>query len=257
MGDKPSPKSKTHNSSIEKTEDLQVLLKNLTGNAAMVSGGNWSVLVQSLKDENVCSVNNTKMQSASLIKLYIMGAVYERYNELSVQAPCIEDLLYSMITASDNSAANILVKLLGKGSDACGRKAITAYCKLNGYSYTKMERMLLAPAADGDNYTSVSDCALFLQRVFNGKLPHSDKMLSLLRQQKITAKIPSGVPDGVAVANKTGELDSVQNDAAIVFSVNPYILCIMAENLKSVSSSVRSIIKISEAVYSYQAAISC
>lgn len=257
MCNKSSHKSKIHHSSTEKAEDLQILLKNLTDNAAMVSGGNWSALVQPLKDKNIFSVNNTKMQAASLIKLYIMGAVYERCDELSVQAPCIEDMLYSMITVSDNSAANILVKLLGKGSDACGRKAVTEYCKRNGYSHTKMERMLLSSAVNGDNYTSAADCALFLQRVYDGKLPHSDNMLSLLRQQKIKTKIPSGVPDGTAVANKTGELDSVQNDAAIVFSVNPYILCIMSENLKSAGSAVQSIIRISDAVYSYQAAISC
>lgn len=257
MCNKSSHKSKVHYNSTEKAEDLQLLLNNLTDKASMVSGGNWSALVQPLKGENIFSVNNKKMQAASLIKLYIMGAVYERCSELSMQSSCIEDMLYSMITVSDNSAANILINLLGNGSDACGRISVTDYCKRNGYSHTKMERMLLSSAVAGDNYSSVSDCALFLQRVYNGDLPHSEKMLSLLNQQKITTKIPSGIPNGIAVANKTGELDSVQNDAAIVFSVNPYILCIMSENLKSASSAVQSIVRISEAVYSYQAAISC
>ena len=42
---------------------------------------------------------------------------------------------------------------------------------------------------------------------------------------------PSGVPEEIETANKTGELDNVDNDAAIVWSPSgTYILCIVSAN---------------------------
>ena len=73
-------------------------------------------------------------------------------------------------------------------------------------------------------------------------------MLSLLKQQTRTSKIPAGVPYGIETANKTGELDYVQNDAAIVFAETPYILCVMSENVGA-GSAVSSIVNLSSDVY--------
>ena len=62
------------------------------------------------------------MQAASLIKLYIMGAVYENFNALSSQygADYLNSNLYPMITVSDNDAANELVRCLGDGNESQG-----------------------------------------------------------------------------------------------------------------------------------------
>ena len=46
----------------------------------------------------------------------------------------------------------------------------------------------------------------------------SERILEALRDQQRTSKIPAGVPKEVETANKTGELDNVDNDAAIVWS---------------------------------------
>ena len=65
-------------------------------------------------------------------------------------------------------------------------------------------------------------------------------------------KIPAGLPDGVTVANKTGELDRVENDAAVVLTENsPYILCVMSENLGDTASARQAIVSISSEVYNY------
>ena len=55
----------------------------------------------------------------------------------------------------------------------------------------------------------------------------------LLLGQTRRTKIPAGVPSGVKVANKTGELAAVQNDVAIVFGTHPYVLAVMSSDISS------------------------
>lgn len=215
------------------------------------AGENWSAAVVNLNTEDGCTVNNQSMQAASLIKLFIMGAVYDSYDSLTAAygEDQIQSLLSDMITVSDNTAANTLTNYLGNGDDATGRGVVNEYCASNSYESTNMGRMLLAPADNGDNLTSVSDCAEFLRKVYKGELPHAEEMLGFLKNQQRTHKIPAGLPEGVESANKTGELDTVENDAAIVFADTPYILCIMSENLSDVGAAQSNIAGISSDMY--------
>ena len=215
------------------------------------AGENWSAAVVDLNTEDSCTVNNQSMQAASLIKLFIMGAVYDRYDSLTAAygEAQIQSLLSDMITVSDNAAANTLTNYLGDGDDAAGRMEVNEYCASNSYESTTMGRMLLAPADNGDNLTSVSDCAEFLRKLYKNELPHAEKMLGFLKNQQRTHKIPAGLPEGVESANKTGELDTVENDAAIVFADTPYILCIMSENLSDVGTAQNNIAGISADMY--------
>ena len=215
------------------------------------AGENWSAAVVNLSTEDSCTVNNQAMQAASLIKLFIMGAVYDRYDSLTAAygEEQIQSLLSDMITVSDNTAANTLTNYLGDGDDATGRGAVNEYCASNNYESTTMGRMLLAPADNGDNLTSVSDCAEFLRKVYKNEIPHAEEMLDFLKNQQRTHKIPAGLPEGVESANKTGELDTVENDAAIVFADTPYILCIMSENLSDAGAAQNNIAGISADMY--------
>lgn len=210
-------------------------------------GGTWSGTYIDLITGQSSSYNSAPMQSASLIKLFIMGAVYEKYDTYSAIEPNIDSWLYSMITVSDNTCANNLVNMLGSGNNEAGMSAVTSYCRQHGYSGTSMGRLLLAPAINGDNYTTTADCANFLASAYNGELPHSADMMNLLSQQTVTYKIPAGVP--VRTANKTGELESVQNDAAVVYADRPYVLCVMSENVPS-GAAISAIVDISSSMYS-------
>ena len=192
------------------------------------------------------------MVAASLIKLYIMGAVYDSYDTLTSAngQETVDSLLKSMITVSDNDAANSLTKMLGQGDGAAGRDVVNHYCIQNGYGETSMGRMLLETGTDRENYTSARDCGKFLENVYRGNLSHAQEMLSLLKQQERTGKIPAGIPEGVETANKTGELDSVENDAAIVFAgEKPYVLCILSGNLGSTSDARQKITRLSSEIY--------
>lgn len=237
------------------SDKLQSLLDEAKTSATSSCGGDWAIYAASLSSGEQGISNNSKMKAASLIKLFIMGAVYENYSSFSSQKSYVDNNLYSMITVSDNASANNLVNLLGYGNSAAGRDKVNSYCKSHGYSLTEMGRMLQDSNPTGDNYTSVSDCGKFLQSVYKGELDHSDDMLNLLKQQTRTTKIPAGVP-GVQTANKTGELygdygDYAENDAAIVFSNEPYVLVVMSNKSSSLGNAVGQIQGISKKVYNY------
>ena len=72
-------------------------------------------------------------------------------------------------------------------------------------------------------------------------------LLNSLRNQQRRGKIPAGVPAEIPTANKTGELDAVDNDAAIVWSPSgTYVLCIMSADA---GNRIPEIIKLSGMVY--------
>ena len=231
-------------------DDLQPQVEGLLESYKNQVGGKWAVYVEDLKTGGSMTVNDEKMQAASLIKLYIMGAVYENFDALSSKGNP-GDLLTKMITVSDNDAANELVKLLGSGDTSKGMMAVNSFCAKYGYSNTSMGRLLLADNAAADNYTSVKDCGKFLYHMYNNKFSHSSDMMELLLAQTRRSKIPAGIPDGVQVGNKTGELDDVQNDAAIVYAEKPYVVCIMAEGVSGTEGPVQAIASLSQVIYGY------
>ena len=233
---------------------LQTLLSGLgfpSGN------GTWSAYVCDLFDNTEGAVNEQKMQAASLIKLYIMGAVYENYDSLTGQygQSSVDSSLYSMITVSDNDAANTLVSYLGGGDSSAGMQAVNNYCDAKGYSNTHMGRLLLQSNQYDDNYTSVSDCGHFLKSIYEGKDKEGSveaSEFSLLAAQTRRNKIPAQMPSDVKVANKTGELSNVENDAGIIYdSLNDLVIVFMSENLTEAGSAQSTIASLSRQIYDY------
>lgn len=201
-------------------EKLQGVLSNL---ALPAGNGTWSVYVCDLVNNTEGAIQDARMQAASLIKLYIMGAVYENYDSIIAQygQSSVDSNLYSMITVSDNDAANTLVSYLGGGDSSAGMTVVNDFCSEKGYSSTHMGRLLLASNQYDDNYTSVSDCGHFLKEVYEGSKEsdaHAQAEFDLLAAQTRRNKIPAQMPAGVSIANKTGELSDVENDAGIIYN---------------------------------------
>ena len=204
------------------------------------------------------------MQAASLIKLFIMGAVYENYDSLSQQycSATLDSYLTPMITVSDNDAANSLVSCLGSGNSTAGMQKVNSFCQSHGYTNTSMGRLLLASNEFGDNYTSAYDCGKFLKEIYQicsgttqtPSLLHAEEMYSLLKQQQRTNKIPAALPEGVSVANKTGELSDVENDAGILYNAqggNDLVIVFLSQNLSSPGEAQNTIAQLSRSIYLY------
>lgn len=228
--------------------------------------GTWSVYVCNLAKNTEGSINDQQMQAASLIKLYIMGAVYEDYDSLSSKysRDQLDNALNSMITVSDNDAANTLVNYLGGGDDAAGMARVNKFCQDHGYTSTSMGRLLLADNSNGDNYTSAKDCGKFLKTIYqidkgtstdnNDTLAGAEYMYRLLKMQTRKNKIPAQMPSDVKVANKTGELDNVENDAGIIYDTAKgidLVVCFMSQDLNDTSAAQNTIAQDSRAIYGY------
>lgn len=108
--------------------------------------------------------------------------------------------------------------------------------------------------ADSSNHTFPEDCGRLLERIYEGTCVSEEaswEMLELLLQQEVVNKIPAGLPTGITAANKTGETQEVQHDAAIVFGEKTdYILCVMSSELDDSNEAVNLIQEISSVVYS-------
>ncbi len=228
------------------------------------SNGSWSVYICDLSGGSEATINDSPMQAASLIKLFIMGAVYENYDSLSQQygSATLDSYLTPMITVSDNDAANSLVSCLGSGDSTTGMQKVNSFCQSHGYTNTSMGRLLLASNEFGDNYTSAYDCGKFLKEIYQicsgttqtPSLLHAEEMYSLLKQQQRTNKIPAALPEGVSVANKTGELSDVENDAGILYNAqggNDLVIVFLSQNLSSPGEAQNTIAQLSRSIYLY------
>lgn len=233
---------------------LEDQLDDMLQQSKSAAGGRWSVYVKNLNSGIFTARDDTQMKAASLIKLFIMGAVYNQYETLTQVngKETVDRLLNVMITVSDNDAANQLIIMLGGGDSAAGRQIINEYCEEQNYSDTSMGRMLLEESPTGENYTSVGDCADFLETLYLKEFDYSEEMLGLLQSQQRRTKIPAEIPDGVIIANKTGELSGIENDVAIVFGdKNPYIICFMTDGLTESGTAVECIAEMSGKIYGF------
>ncbi len=228
-------------------------MKHILETAMSGYQGDWSLYFEDCAMGEVISINSHQVYSASLIKLFVAQTVYTRIAEGALtSSEKLENQLYKMITISDNDAWKALARVLGNGSYMTGMSSVTEVAKASGFSDTGQ---FMQGSRKNFNFTSVNDCGAYLHKILNGEIispEYSEKILNLLKQQQIRIKIPSGVPEGVAVANKTGELEYMQGDAAIVYAPSgTYILVIIGDSLENAGLAQAQIRELSSMVYSF------
>ena len=211
----------------------------------------WDVWLEDLRDGSSvrCTRNiaeDEPMISASIIKLFIMGAVYDRIEQGLIDENSVWSSLYSMITISDNYCANQLTTLLGEGSAEKGRKAVTDWAASIGCPDVRHNRLMLE--ANGmENYVTARSCAEILRRIYQGNCVSeyaSARMLSLLKQQAVNDRLPVGIP-GKAIAHKTGNLFGIcVADVGIVFGDTDFLICAICNAPSSDNGATETIISI-------------
>ena len=164
----------------------------------------------------------------------------------------LENQLMKMITYSDNSAWQTVTRRLGGGSYSAGMAYVTAVAAERGFADTGQ---FYKGLHRNYNFTSVNDCGAYLRGILDGTIvspEYSEKILSYLKQQQHLQKLIAGVPEGVETANKTGELEYNQGDAAIIFSpAATYVLAVIGDGLNNAYGRVDVFVKISEMVYNF------
>ena len=256
----------THLSSL--TEKLEKDFVTAKKNA----GENWAIAVMDLTTGNYSTIHaDEAMQSAGLIKGFVMGAVYEKlvFPENSAQPSgdyekTLKPLLTNMIAANDDPSASELVKLLGGGDFAKGAAVVNQFCKDHEYPSSHLGREFQASNDQDDNYTSASDCCRLLSEIYKKTLVNetaSSEMMTLLKGQTQKTKLPAGLPQGVESGNIAGFVTAeqktgmIENDIAIVLDgAHPYVICVLANDIKANTEAQKTMTEISKTVYQYMTA---
>jgi beta-lactamase class A len=163
--------------------------------------------------------------------------------EMGTPTLSIRDYAALMVMLSDNTATNVLIDRLGMDRIATRMQGL-------GLAQTKLRRHMMdaAAARRGDENVSTPDELVRLLKAMNDNMP---KAIELLKKPKEN-RLRKGLPEGVASADKSGELEGVRVDAGIVFAKNrPYALCVMTTFLKSEAEGEQAIVEISRAAYEY------
>lgn len=217
--------------------------------------GGWGLCFQLLPTGERLdrSANSAPMVSASLIKLFIMSAVYEQIDQGLLTRDQVYSSLYAMITVSDNGSANELVRLLGAGDADAGMAAVNAWCEREGFAGTRMNRLMLVDNGL-QNYTTAADCAALLGQIYRGACVSGEasrEMLSLLLAQEVNDRLPVLLPPGTPVAHKTGDLIGLcWADVGIVFSPGgDYVLCVISDGQASEGAAKSAASELSLQIY--------
>ena len=164
------------------------------------------------------------------------------------QSRTLGELCELMITVSSNFATNLLIEKLGVETIRATVHALGAdgVVVLRGVEDGK------AFAKGLNNTTTARGLATLLEAIARGKAvdaARSRTMIAILARQKFNEGIPAGLPAGIAVAHKTGEITKIHHDAAIVFAKRPYVLVILVRGLADNKQSAALIKDISRELY--------
>lgn len=223
--------------------------------------GEYSLYYQALDHKTSSQpliLKNQPMRSASIIKLFVLAALFEQVEkgEMDLTEQYVleaEDkvsgtgdiqnmqdgteltlltLAEKMIIISDNTATNILINLMG------GIEKVQNIIVELGYSDVQLKRLMVdleSLKAGEDNYVTAEDVGRILADIYQEKLVSksaSQKMLDILKQQTDRRMLAQNLPSDVTYYGKTGNFEDygVQNDAAIIETPNgAFILVFLSQ----------------------------
>lgn len=210
-----------------------------------VTAGTWSVYAKNLTSNTIkADVNNQKLKAEGLINLFIMATAFEKIETGELSENEVISDINSMIARNDNSAADRIIDKINLGS-------VSSYITTNGYKATEIRKKV--SEGKDDNFTSATDVGNLLEKMYRGTCVSknaSQKMIEILKKQTAKNKIPGGVPSGVETANKTGEAEKIESDAAIVYKDNAnYVVVIVGNDIEDTTKAKEDIPKISSEIY--------
>jgi beta-lactamase class A len=160
----------------------------------------------------------------------------------------VQRLLDLMIDVSDNTATNMLIRLVG-------RQRINETMSDYGLSHTKL-RDFIRSEGNGIRWSlrsSPADMAYLLTKMAKEQLIDewsSRAMIKILREQKHNSLLPEPLPAGTQIAHKTGTLHDTLNDVGIVYAgEDPYVIAVMTTDLPTLESGKRFIRGVSKMTY--------
>ncbi len=170
--------------------------------------------------------------------------------ELSNPTLNLRDYATLMVVLSDNTATNVVIETVGM-------ERVNGRMQALGLGDIRLRRRMMdleAARQGNENVATPAALARLLTIIEKGKglAPASrDAMIAILKKGK-TSPMLRGIPAGVAVASKPGDLDAVRADAGIVYVPGrPYVFVAMTSWLQKDEDGERAIEDASRAAYQY------
>jgi beta-lactamase class A len=145
----------------------------------------------------------------------------------------VRELAEAISTLSDNTAANLLLGLIG------GPEALNAFFRRHGDDVTRLDRMEPglnenAPGDERDTTTPEAMAGLVQRLVFGeGLSPASRQQLAewAVANRTGDSRIRAGIPEGWRVGDKTGSCGTAYNDIGIVWPPEgePFVLTVYVD----------------------------
>jgi beta-lactamase class A len=162
----------------------------------------------------------------------------------------LRDLTRRMIVYSSNLATNLLIEKVGA---AC----VTRFMQELGTNDLVIRRGVednKAYRLGMNNSATARSLMQILVRLAKRSvvsLAASDEMIAMLQQQESNEGIPARLPVGVKVAHKTGWIDMLYHDAAIVYPPGhtPYVIVAMTSGLSELEVAPALIAGLSQIIY--------
>jgi beta-lactamase class A len=164
------------------------------------------------------------------------------------QTRTLNELCELMITVSSNLATNLLVEKLGVDNI----RATVHVLHADGMNVLRGVEDNKAYEKGKNNTTTARGLLVLLEAIAAGRAVDADssrQMVEILARQKFNEAIPAGVPPGMRVAHKTGELTKVHHDAGIVYAPRPFVLVILVRGLAESKESAALMADITRRIY--------
>ena len=164
------------------------------------------------------------------------------------QTRTLNRLCELMITVSSNLATNLLVEKLGVENIRATVHALHA----DGMSVLRGVEDNKAYDKGMNNTTTARGLLILLEVIATGRAVDPDssrQMIEILARQKFNEAIPAGVPSGMRVAHKTGELTKIHHDAAIVYAPRPFVLVILVRGMTESKDSAALMADVTRRIY--------
>ena len=134
----------------------------------------------------------------------------------------VEQLLELMITESDNTAANMLIRLVG-------RQNVNDTMAGLGLTQTRLGDSIRSDGDIRSLRTTANEMMRLLIMIAERRIVTEaacDRMLAILAAQRHNTLIPEELPKGIPIAHKTGTLHDTLNDVGVVYLQGaPYVIC--------------------------------
>ena len=136
----------------------------------------------------------------------------------------IRTLCRLMISISDNTATNVLIRL-------CGIPQINEAFETMGLKNTVLRRQLFdreASLAGIQNTICPAEIGMLLEQLYRNEFGSEKtcrEAIETLDLQQVDHKLNGKICGRVRIAHKTGEDDDLSNDVGIVFAEQPFVIC--------------------------------